>query len=130
MKTEIKVKLTFSNFDITPEEMSEKLGLKASKILKKDQPGPLTKKLIKSNIWELDSGLNELENFENHIKVLFQKIQKHKNNFIKVCNKHHPVLSCIIYIYGKDRPWIGFSKTTIKNLAEINASVDFDIYIL
>lgn len=85
---------------------------------------------MKTNWWELNSGLNTSAEFDKHINALLAKIRPHKQRFIEISKSFNPGLSCVVYSYDGARPSMGFSKDAIKELAEINAEIDIDLYVV
>lgn len=131
MRSEIKVRLTIKNFPMSPDELSQRLGLQPTTAWMKGQPKKLAKgSLYSFNNWELDSGLNNSESLENHLKALMGKIIPLQMNFTKVCPLYETTISCVIYSYEKDRPSIFFDKETVDLVAQLKASIDIDLYVM
>jgi hypothetical protein len=128
MKTEIKASFGFTDFPMPPQELTKELGIEPTHSWKKGDPGIASKLPMKNNGWELSSGLELSKDFESHLRALLDKIRPLKENFINVGKKFPTVLSCIIYIYGEDRPYLGFESTVVKELADLNATIDIDLY--
>ncbi len=74
--------------------------------------------------------LRVIAGFEKNITVLLERIRPHKQQFIEIGKTFDPVLSCVVYSYDGDRPYLGFSRDEINELAELNATVDIDLYVL
>lgn len=39
-------------------------------------------------------------------------------------------LSCVVYIYGNDRPALGFDCHEVRQIASLHAAIDIDLYVL
>ncbi len=130
MKTEIKTSICFNDFPMHPDELSKELGVEATNIWVKGEKGKRTNKLRKNNGWKLQSELDKSEDLEKHVMFLLNKIRPIKHNFLRFSINYEPILSCVVYIYDGDRPPLNFSQEIIKELSEINASIDVDLYIL
>ena len=74
--------------------------------------------------------LHTSADFERHINALLARIRPYKQQFIENGKVLHPVLSCVVYSYDGARPSMGFSLDAIQELAELNAEVDIDLYVL
>jgi hypothetical protein len=130
MKTEIKASLGFTDFPMSPQDLTKELGIEPTNSWRTGEIGTMSKLPMKNNGWELGSGLELSRDFESHLKALLDKIRPYKENFIDAGKKYPAILSCIVYIYGQDRPFVGFESTSVKELAELNATIDIDLYIL
>jgi len=130
MKTEIKINLVFFDFSMSPDDLSQKLGINATSTWRKGDQGITVPIRKKTNGWELSSGLDKSTDFEKHIDALLAKIRPHKQQFIEMGKVLSPVLSFVVYSYDGARPSMGFSKEAIQELAELNAEIDIDLYVL
>lgn len=130
MKSEIKVYFRIVGFPMSPEVLTDKLGLKPTDTWKKGDAGRIAKTTFKNNGWELSSGLNKSVDLKTHVGTLLDNITPFKKNFVKVCSEYPPDLICVVYSYGGDRPAIVFERDIIKELTELNASIDVDLYVL
>jgi len=130
MKSEIKITLQFEGFTILPDELSQQLEIDATESWLRGEPSGRTGIKKKDNAWLLDSGIQPLDGFEKHVTGLFQKIEPHMEKFVEFANECPPVLSCIVRSYDGDRPYMGFESQMVKKLAQLNATIDIDLYIL
>jgi len=130
MKSEIEVKFSYSDFAMSIEDLSAELMTKPTHSWRKGDLGKLSNKPMKNNYWALSSGLDKSEKIDKHVETLLGKIRPNKRHFVRVGNRFHPVLSCVVYSYGGDRPCLGFSRTVIKELAELGADIDIDLYAI
>ena len=85
--------------------------------------------ILKTSSWKLDSGCKPNEGFTTPIITLLEKIRPFKDKFIKICEKYPLELNVIIHIYGDEKPYIGWEREVMKELAEYNTSWGIDLSI-
>ncbi len=127
MADEIIVRLKITSVHITPEEITEKLGISCDNSWRL---GDKRKKTIieeKENGWVLDSGLSRSASLENHIDVLLKRLSPHAVTIRLLSQKSKVELSCVCY--AATPPALNFSSGIIKRLDELGASLDIDLYL-
>ena len=130
MRSKIRVCLRFGEFSMPPEELSTELGLQPTDSWSKGDPCRVAKKrTFTYNGWELSSGREESADLEAHVNAILHQIAPFKENFRKVAAKYPPMLTCVIYSYDGDRPAIVFERDVVKELADLNALINIDLYI-
>ncbi|MEA5470216.1 DUF4279 domain-containing protein [Spirulina sp. 06S082] len=132
MKNEFFCAFTVLNFDCDPDEITAFVGVTPSKVWKKgDLIYPNASVSHKQNGWTIKSELDNSIELSKHIEVVLNKIEDNWQSFVKICCKYYAELECTIYIYDEDnRPTISFDKKLVKKLAQLNAEIDVDLYIL
>ena len=134
-----KVALKFFNFDCTPEELTEDLGLEPTKTGLKGQKyhlGPEAGKRIRTwewNFWMYQVTVeknrhwigDQIDDFiDNIIKPRQEKIKKIIST---TCDSE---FSIVQYIYEGCNPGLHFDNARLKIIADIGAEIDVDIYVL
>lgn len=134
LKNEYHVWILISNFECHPDEITTQLGIKPTDIKIKGEYRFVDKKkthkmLNKESLWILDSELSRNIPIEKHLEHLLNKIKPYKQNFIKIANKYSLELTCAVYYYEAN-PGINLKKEILKEIAELNLELGFDIYCL
>ncbi len=129
---EISVAFTLTDFDCDPEEITARVGITPTKTWR---VGDFInkKKTMKYeyNGWKLHSKIEKNADLESHIISVLEQLKSGWESLVKISQSYYTEISCAIYIYSDtERPAIHFSKQIIQKIAELNAEIDVDIYIL
>jgi Domain of unknown function (DUF4279) len=118
----------------TVEQISEILNMKSDD-QKKNRKNELidTTKKNEDNVWVLKSSTDPSLPIENQIEDLFLKIKNNKKNFRLLYNDCKVKCSCIIEgDKGNEEdynPEIGFPPNLIKDLSDINADLEIELFL-
>jgi Domain of unknown function (DUF4279) len=83
------------------------------------------------NGWQLNPNLNNEEDLDTQLLSLIDKLNPVWSILIQLINNScYAQISIKIDAYDDDIPAINFAPETIKKIAEINAAIDIDLYIL
>lgn len=130
----IKLNLYIFDFEIPFEEISKIIGIEPTSIRIKGEARTKNNILkIEENCWVLSSGLDEDQDFEAHLNAIIEIIKQNLKGFKTVCKEYYTELSCIVKISENEEistPSIHLTKDAIGILAQINASIDYDIYLI
>jgi Domain of unknown function (DUF4279) len=130
MKSEIFVEFLLTGFEISPEEITNAIGIEPTESWHIDDTIEKTKIKRKENGWTLSSGLDKSSELEEHLSALFEQLQVRWTIFTSLCSKYDSEISCAIYSYEAQGPSIHFDKEIVKYIAELNAEIDIDYYCL
>lgn len=128
-KDEHKVFFCIYSDDITPDDITRRIGIKPYKThVKGDKPKNKNISFrFKDNLWEIKSNLPYSYSLEEHIKDLLNQLRPHKSQITK--NRTDLKKSFVATIFCKDnRPGYIIDEDIIKEISEYNASIDLDIY--
>lgn len=133
LKNEYHVWFGIYDFDCSPDELTSELGIKPTETRIKGEIRLIGKvkhkRINKENAWILKSELPQNTPIEKHIEHLLSKITPHKEKFIKVTNKYYTEFGCAPYYY-ESNPGIHLDNNLLKEIADLNAKIDIDIYCL
>lgn len=141
MEMESKVRACFAlfGFQEDPDEVTRIIGMAPSRT---DRIGkPLSSVLnpsaygsalpiAKVNSWELDSGLDTSADVASHMRALLDQLRPVWSVLHSLAERYQAVFTCIVESYGGDRPPIQFDKDVVRGIAELNAPLDVNLYIL
>ena len=131
MESEIYAYFALIGTDLSPEEVTEKVGIKPSKTWK---IGDLihSKATIrkKYNGWRVDSQLSKSDDLESHIKSVMEQLQPGWLSLVEVCKHCKVEISCVIYYRSGSIPAIHFDKYIVEKVHQLNAAIDVDFYVL
>ncbi|MFW5804201.1 MAG: DUF4279 domain-containing protein [bacterium] len=128
--------LRFIDFDLDPDEITNKLGLKPLSIAKQGEDYYLGKSKVKKT-WEFNHWDYEIKTETNNfigetITDFFKTIIEPRLNKIKEISSKSRITRLIVvqYYYTNCNPGYAFEKEQVKILSDINAEIDIDIYCL
>lgn len=128
--------LRFINFDLNPDEITQKLGLEPLSIARQGEEYFVGKQRV-PKVWEFNHWDFELKTKTNDyigetVDQFFNETIIPRLNEIKEISQKSSMTKIIIvqYYYTGHNPGYGFEKEKIKILAEINAEIEIDTYCL
>lgn len=131
MRSEIKLiyRLTSDNDDLFSSV--SKLKIQPDKTWKKgDLIDNRTLVKYKTNGISFSSYEESSNKFEAHVDSLIGILSPIKGALKKLSASCHSELSCVIYIYGDDRPAMHIDKKVLRFFSNLNTDIDVDLYTL
>lgn len=127
---DIIAKLVITNFDCSPAEITQIIGIHPTQTWLKGEPFlPEAKNVQKSNGWILQSPINPFNStVDIQVKAIMKIIAPQAEAFANLLSGAYAELGCVIYTYCPHYPAVGFSKDTIKTLAKIGGSINIELY--
>ena len=128
MVDEIAIYLTITDFDCDPDEISNLLKLTPTKIYRIGElriPQSILRN--RTNGWKLKSSLSQ-STIEEQVEHLLEQIRPCYEIITELGKKYEIEISCHVHC-GVHIPAIHFNNNIIKQLAQLNASIDVDIYV-
>ena len=128
---EIKVRFIVSDFSFEPEKITELLRLKPSKTWKTgDLVTPRTIHKHKQNGWMLAlHAASASDTVATLVDNLLKTLEPSTEALKSLAKEAEFELSIIIYMEG-ETPELNLPPAQINRLAELNASIDVDLYVL
>lgn len=130
MKTEIRLiyRLTSgkSNFhdDVASLDIHPmKRWLKGSRVDERAQVK------YKNNGVAFFSKLGSARDFDDHVEALVKILKPLKEKLQKLSQTCYSEVSCVINVFGGERPAIHFDRDTIRLFSDLNAHIDIDLYV-
>lgn len=132
MRTIITTNFLLSDFEVDPKEITEMLKIEPSLTWKKgDLVHPKARITRKFNGWLFNPSLKNEEEIDIQLLSLIDKLNPAWSILVQLINNSCCAqISIKINAYDDDIPAINFAPETIKKIAEINAAIDIDLYIL
>ena len=112
--------------DIEPDEVTSIIGIQPSEFWHKGDPQRLIKGVHLEHMWGLNSPLYRNGTLEEQIDALIDIVKPHINQFKLLPPVHEVFMYC--GFNTEERPSIGLTSEQIKFLAQIDASIDIDVY--
>ncbi len=130
----VHVEFILSRFDLDPDEVSLALKIKPTRSARRgDERRNHRGTLLshhKEGWWELSSeGEVESKEINEHFEYLLKRLLPHKETILSFAQggeTYFDVLWETAYFHGGNGPLL--SNQNIKGMAELNASIGFDIY--
>lgn len=131
MHSEIRTAFILSGPNVLADEITATLGTAPTKTWKIGDPfDPRASPLRADGGWQLDSGLPPSAELERQVRELRRLLEPAQTALAGLCARHDAMLSCAIYSYEGDRPAIHLDRDLVRFFAELNASIDIDLYVL
>ncbi len=128
MEYETIVQLSIVSDILTPEQITEKLGISCDRFWRIGDFRPRTIIKEKTNGWILDSGLPRSLPLETILGSFIKRLASYSEK-IRALSLHNTVdLSCIIYCSAS--PPTYFSNAIVCAIAELGANFDLDLILL
>ena len=135
MRSKDTIRVSFEIFDFgnDPADLTKSLGIEPSSISRKGEEklvGPSERPArvkVVQNMWSLDSELDASEGVERHVDALLAKLMPHRQEIKKITEAASARFRCTLLLEDP-RPGISFSPEQSKQMADLNAVLDLDIY--
>jgi len=132
LEAEIRVWFTLTGLDLDPNEITTATNLEPSKAWRKgdliDPRRPARRH--KEGGWSIASGCEDTVDIESQIKALLKRLCPARQALVSLGKRYDAEVECVMYIYGGERPAEHFDRDAVRQMAELNASIDVDLYIL
>ena len=128
MKIENFVWFRVDSTELSPGEILKIIGVPPTRSWAIGDFRPKTKLCGKTNGCIIESGLPTCASIEEHLSCLFDKVRPYFSNFKHLSAFATIELGCAIY--AMSMPTVNLGSHVIRFLADINSSVDYDIYIV
>lgn len=126
-ESKVHVRLKIISDALTPEQVSEIVGLKPTKSWRiGDRRGPTTIK-EKNNGWLLESDLPRDAPLETHVTSLLTRLAPFAERIESLAEENAVEFSCVAY--AKEAPTLNFDKSVLRQIVNLGASLDIDLYL-
>jgi hypothetical protein len=113
--------------DLDPDEVTSRLGLTPTRVLRAGHPRPRTSIVEKEGLWELKSDLPEDRDLAEHVASVLGKVVPLTHLVREMSGQYTVLLACIVH--APSEPPLALSRDAVGQLAALGAEVDFDLYI-
>jgi hypothetical protein len=110
----------------TPEMITEAVGIRCDWCWRCGDTRKHTIITEKDNGWVLHSGLPKTASLDEHMEALLSTVKPAKAKIRHLSLDDIVEVSCVIY--SATRPALNFGSSVIRQLAEMGASLDIDLY--
>jgi hypothetical protein len=118
--------LNLTDFEVDPDEVSKLLGIAPDFIWRKGDLILETARSYSENGWRLVSSLPVSSSVEEHVLNVLDRIEP-AAELLSHLKPLEVEVSCVVYYYDYT-PVLGLSHETIRRLARLGASLDYDLY--
>jgi hypothetical protein len=116
--------------DFEPDEITRATALTPTNAHRKgDRPRPGAARLKKS-LWSIDSGLTPSDEFHEHLDALLSRLRPAWTALCALGATHEAFVRAAIYCRQVQGPLVQVSPAHAAALAELRATLDFDIYAI
>ncbi len=128
---ETRVYLWFMNYGEDATGVTRLIGMKPTSIGIPGQPNAQFPKMIhRVHKWQLYSPLDSSAHIERHFEALLHLIESHKEAIKAATELWSSGLNAAVYYHQDFTPGIHLSAKTLKLVADMNLSIDLDLYFL
>ena len=130
MKSEVTVSFTLTAVDLDPDEVTLMLRqqpTKAWRVGDAIHPNALVR--YQQSGWRLASELPSSSTLEDHVRAVLDRLAPVSVAAMELGNRYDAEVTCVMRIFGADRPPLHLPKDLVKRVAELNADVDIDLYV-
>ncbi len=111
----------------TPEELNKIIGINADKIMHCGEARSKGSSMKwEENVWVITSTKKESNILSEHIRELLDRIKPFSDKLLKLQNCEIQ-FDCIIE--GDENPELSFSNDLMRDISNLNASLDIDMYV-
>jgi hypothetical protein len=128
MQDENIVRLYVFSVHKTAEQIAENIGLHFDKSWRIGDKRGKSIIMEKENGWALNSNLPKSAPLDLHIEKLLERLSPYKDKIRMLAQNDTVQFSCIIHT--ANRPPLHFSKTIVKEIYQLGASLDVDLYFV
>ncbi len=131
MHSELYAVFGLCGTDLDPDRLTPLIGITPTRTFRIGDP--LTRPAIgvcKQSGWVLKSDLPLSADLENHVKDVIERLQPGWAALVELGSRYEAHFSCVVHSYGGDRPAIYFDPDIVKRIAELNATIEVDLYVL
>jgi hypothetical protein len=131
MIPKIKVELRLTGLNISPDEITNLVGVSPTRIFRIGESIQETDLKWKENGWCFSLGeYRDSYDLGQEVSELLDRIALFSKEIPRICdeNKLFSEISCAIYV-ADETPTINFNQKTIAQLAKLKTSVDVDIIL-
>lgn len=128
VKSRTKAAFRLSGFSCSPKAITKALGLCPTRswILGDVITGTTLKR--QSSGWELATRLSEDRDISDHVNDIIEQLDPILEKLNGLQYGGSSLISCVLYIFGDERPPIYISSSLMRKIYEIEADFDVDLY--
>ena len=131
VQPEFHVRLIIADEACSPAEITKQTGLVPSRTWHRGDNRPKTALVERDNGWQLESPLPKSSPLVQHFDYILSTIEPGCRQLKQFTKRHESVLACAVYFDDHEpMPEIHLDHTVIARLADLNLSVDIDLYCI
>jgi len=131
-KDEMYLTFVIQGFEESPSDFSRKIGIEPTEAYAKGEKASMGQyeTTVRDSIWKLKSPLRPDADENEQLASILEKLTPHRDKIV-AATKGLPVIVFSFGIYYQDsQPEIWLKSELVKQVADLNASLDFDMYFL
>jgi len=126
----IVVSFRIMEFKCSHHEITKACGIQPTTTWSPGDKVRNTRLVHKENGWSIDINLEDVTNWHEQIERLLSEVHPFHQDLARLCGDYYAELACIFYLAGDERPEIHFTPQQLRKLADLNAHIDIDLYLL
>ena len=126
----VVVSFRIMEFKCSHREITKALGIQPTMTWSPGDKVRNTRLVHKENGWSIDIHLEDITDWHEHVERLLSEVHPFQQDLARICGDYDAELACIFYLAGDDRPAIHFTPQQLRKLADLNAHIDVDLYLL
>jgi hypothetical protein len=131
MKPEISVALTLTGSDLNPDDITSRLDLEPTRTWRLGDQILNTSLKREHGGWSLSTDRKPVIDLQDQLDLILREVQAQTDALNELANERNfnVELACVIYV-SDETPVIHFDAEVVELLAELNAEIDIDLYVL
>ena len=109
------------------ELVTSQLGVEPTNAWNEGDNNPRNNMPRKFTSWQLESGLDDTKPIEEHLEILFSKLEPLKNKLLLLSKRHQIFIECVGY-YPPSGHGMYLSPEIVNKAASMGAAFDLDFY--
>ena len=132
MHSEVHAAYTLTGMEFDPDVITRKLQIAPTKTWRLGDPIQETILRHKHDGWSISSDLSDTDDLEDHMRALLKLIYPRRKQLEQLRRQYklEAEFACAIYTYDGSRPAIHFDSEIVRQVAELGAEIDIDLFIL
>jgi|SRR5579883_2442928 len=130
MESEIYAAFILQGRDLDPEGVTAAVGIQPSETWRS---GDLVsdRAIIRRKLdgWKVDSSLPLSSSLEEHVENVLGRLRPGWLPLVDFCTENQAKLYCVVRIYGGARPPIIFNRGILRDVVELSAAIEIDLYV-
>jgi hypothetical protein len=115
---------------LDPDEVTRRTGIQPDQAWRAGDPKPRTGISQPEGAWFLNSGLGESDEFHDHLDALLARMRPAWATFVDLGRQYEADVEAAIYLLEAQGPLVQLLPDVSAALAELNATLGFDLYAL
>lgn len=130
MESEVYAAFILQGSDLDPSQVTALVGVQPSETWR---AGDLVsdRAIVRRKLsgWKINSALPLNAPLEEHVEAVLQQLKPGWLSLVELGSRNQAKVYCVVRSYGGARPALIFKRGIVKQVAELNAAIEIDLYV-